>query len=117
MLAPLEKLAKADCPNAGLDPDLAAQGDVLIPNWEDWPNPNALGLPKARPESEGGLPKLLEPNIAPPVAAGLFVDAAHELDCWPSREELPKVGAVVGVVEAKGELSAVAKEAGFRGVV
>lgn len=104
MLPPLAKLEKPDCPNAGFEPAPDAHGDVLIPNCEDWPKPKELVLPNAEPVPDGEPPKVLEPNVAPPVeVAGVVVDAPHGEDFCPSCEELPKAGAAIGVVdEPKG---------------
>jgi hypothetical protein len=45
-------------------------------------------------------PKVLDPNVAPPVGAvGVEVDAPHGDDFCPNCEELPKAGAAVGVVD------------------
>lgn len=99
LLFPLAKLENPDCPNAGFDPALDAHGEVLIPICEDWPKPKAPALPNAEPVPDGEPPNELEPNVAPPVAAGVVVDAPQGDDFWPRVEEFPKAGAAVGVVD------------------
>jgi hypothetical protein len=86
--------AKPDCPKAGAEPAPDAQGEVLVPSCDDWPN---AGFPKAGVDADGALPKELEPNTAPPVCDGGLVepDDPHGDGLDPNCDGEPNAGAAV----------------------